>query len=213
MTSPQQAHAAVAPLASLTRRRLLKGVLWGSAAGLAVVAGGVAWLRRSPLDALPLPADIQYLSQAEYYLFERAITALLPTAGSSLVAPDQVPVLRHIDATMGLLDPAIRQELSVGLGLFDHAALLNHGCRFVDLEPAQMVAYFDRWSAGNTLQRTLASVVKQLVYVSYWRDPVTWPPIEFDGPVSDRWGIPSLGNTPLPTETDVNASQPRESFS
>lgn len=213
MTSAHQAEAAVAPLASLSRRRLLKGILWGSAGGLAVLAGGAAWLRRSPVDDLPLPAGIQHLSQAEYYLFASAIPALLPTAGSSLLTPEQVPVLQHIDATMGLLDPAIRKELGVGLGLFDHAALLGHGRRFVDLDVQQQVRYFDDWSVGNTLQRTLATVVKQLVYVGYWRDPLTWPAIGFDGPVTERWGIASLGNTPLPQETEHAASAAEEVLS
>lgn len=203
-TTKQQADAAVAPLAALSRRKLLKMALWGSA-GVAVVAGGsFALLRRSPLDAEPAPAHLKHLSASEYHLFRRAIEVLLPVEGTPLTPVEQVPVIDNIDHLMGLLDPAIRQELGAGLALFDNAAVFAglHGRRFVDLDDEAATRYFDRWSEGNTIQRTLSSVVKKFVYVSYWRDPATWGPIRFDGAVSDRWGIPSLGNAPLPVEAE-----------
>jgi hypothetical protein len=202
MTTKQQADAAVAPLAGLSRRKFLKTALWGAAGAAAVLGGGFAWLRRSPVDKLPAPAHLQHLSASEYHLFQHAITVLLPTDGTPLTPADQVPIIDNIDHLLGLLDPVIRKDLGAGLGLFDNAAVLSYGRRFVDLEQADAIRFFDNWSKGNTIQRTLSSVVKQFVYVSYWRDPATWGPIRFDGPVSDRWGIPSLGNTPLPVESE-----------
>lgn len=207
MTTQQQANAVVAPLAALSRRRFLKGALWGAGGVALVLGGGFAWLRRSPVDSLPVPEHLKHLSASEYHLFRRAIDVLLPVEGTGLTAVEQVPVLDNIDALMGLLEPSIRQELGMGLTLFDHAAVVVglHGRRFVDLDTAAALRYFDDWSVGNTVQRTLSSVVKKFVYVSYWRDPQTWPPIQFDGPVSDRWGLPSLGNTPLPNESQESA--------
>lgn len=196
------AQQAVAPLAELTRRRFLKTALWGTA-GLAVLAGGTfAVLRRSPLDSLPLPDDIRHLSAHEYQLFRRASEVLLPLEGTSLTPLEEVPVVRNVDRMMGLLPAHIRKDLGAGLALFDNAAVVSgwHGRRFVDLEADAARAYFDRWSEGNVIQRTLNTVIKQFVYVSYWREPDTWPPVAFDGPVSDRWGIAYLGNTPLPDE-------------
>ena len=203
MTTKQQADAAVAPLASLSRRKLLKAALWASAGTALAVAGGFAWLRRSPVDDSPVPDDLKQLSASEYHLFRRAITVLLPTDGTVLTPVTQIPVMANIDHLMTLVEPAIREELGVAFGLFDNAAVFSglHGKRFVDLDDEAALEYFDAWSAGNTLQRTLATVVKKFVYVSYWRDPATWPPIRFDGAVSDRWGIPSLGNSPLPDES------------
>ena len=128
---------------------------------------------------------------------------LLPLSGTRLASIDTVPVLHNIDAMMGLLSQSVRKELAAGLAVFDYAALVSgwHGKRFIDLDSNEAVAYFDRWSQGNSVQRALATVIKKFVYVAYWRDPATWPAIEFDGPVSDRWGLPSLGNTPMPNET------------
>lgn len=197
------AHQAAAPMAALSRRRFLKTALLGSA-GLAVLAGGTfAVLRRSPVDSMAVPDSIRHLSHSEYHLFRRATEVLLPVAGTPLTPLSEVPVLAHIDAMMGLLPAHLRKDVSAGLALFDNAAVVSgwHGRRFVDLEDNAAVAYFDRWSRGHVIQRTLNAVIKQFVYVSYWRDPKTWPPVDFDGPVSDRWGIAYLGNAPLPDES------------
>jgi hypothetical protein len=200
MNSPDHPVAALAPV---SRRRFLRWTLFGAASVTAVGAGVVAVLRRSPVDALAIPSSIRHLSASEYHLFARALPVLLPVQGTALPAVSEIPVLETIDSMIGMLAPGVRKELAAGLTLFDHGALVSgwHGKRFVDLDDEDVHAYFERWSRGNTIQKALATVVKKFVYVAYWRDPRTWPAIEFDGPVSDRWGIPSLGNTPLPVES------------
>ena len=189
-------------LAPVTRRRFLKYGFLGAAGLAAVAAGGFAVLRRSPLDAIDKPGHLVSLSQNEYHLFSRAIQVLLPLDGTQLTPLEQVPVIENIDHMLGLLPAHLRGDVGTGLGLFDNAAVLSgwHGRRFVDLDDQQAAAYFDAWSRGGTIQRALATLIKQFVYVSYWREPVTWPPVEFDGQVSDRWGIAYLGNAPLPVE-------------
>ena len=172
MTTKQRADAAVAPLAGLSRRKFLKTALWGAAGAAAVLGGSFAWLRRSAVDKLPAPDHLQHLSASEYHLFQRAIIVLLPTDGTPLTPAEQVPVIDNIDHLLGLVDPVIRKDLGAGLGLFDNAAVLSYGRRFVDLETADAIRFMDDWSQGNTIQRTLSSVVKKFVYVSYWRDPL-----------------------------------------
>ncbi|MDF1820829.1 MAG: hypothetical protein P1U64_04620 [Alcanivoracaceae bacterium] len=203
MTTRNQAADAVAPLAQVSRRRFVKTALWGTGAVLALAGGSFAILRRSPLDDVSKPASLVHLSAPEYHLFNRAIEVLLPIDDGGLTPVDQVPVMANIDHTMGLVDPAVREDIRIGLALFDNAAVVAglHGRRFVDLDRVDAIAYFDSWSRGNVLQKALQTVVKKFVYVSYWRDPATWPPVEFDGPVSDRWGIAYLGNAPLPDES------------
>lgn len=200
MNSPDHPVAALAPV---SRRRFLRWTLLGAASVTAVGAGVVAVLRRSPVDDMPVPDTLRHLSASEYHLFARALPVLLPVQGTALPAVSDIPVLETIDSMIGMLAPGVRKELAAGLTLFDHGALVSgwHGKRFVDLDDEAVHDYFERWSRGNTIQKALATVVKKFVYVAYWRDPRTWPAIEFDGPVSDRWGIPSLGNTPLPVES------------
>jgi hypothetical protein len=194
-------------LQSMTRRRFLRWTFYSIAAASACGVAALSWMKRSPLDQLPIPDGLHSLSASEYHLFRRAASVLLPTAGRNLAPLSDIPVLKNIDSMLALLTPAVRDELSIGLALFDHGALVSgwHGKRFVDLDDVQALDYFDRWAVGNTIQRTLATVVKKMVYVAYWRDPKTWPAIEFDGPVSDRWGLTSLGNTPLPTEQEARS--------
>lgn len=197
---PRQAAADVeATLAPLSRRRFLKTTLWATAGIVAVAAGGFAWLRRSPLDEMPVPADLKALSAGHYRFFHRMADLLLPTAGTAFVPVADIPVARHVDGLLAALDPAIRQQLATGLSLIDNAAVFSHGCRLVDLAPEAAQAYVNDWvNSGTMVKRALGAVVSRLVHTGYWMDERTWPALEFDGAVSARWGIPARGNQPLP---------------
>lgn len=209
-TPPSRAAAehAAAPVVSLSRRRFLRNGLIGAAGVLAFAGAGFAWLRRSPVDGEPVPAGIRHLSASEYHLLNRATSVLLPLAGTPLTPLSQVPVLANIDHMIGLLPAHIRKQVGTGLALFDNAAVVAgwHGRRFVDLEEAAAVRYFDQWSQGNSIQRALATLIKRFVYIAYWREPATWAPVEFDGPVSEKWGLAYLGNAPLPAESGGEAA-------
>ena len=191
----------------MARRRFLKWGLTGAAGVAAVAVGGFAVLRQSPLDSQSAPDWANGLSDTEYHLFDRARQVLLPVAGTRLLNSDLVPVVRNVQRTLSYLDPTTRKELGTGLGLFDNAAVFSHGCRFVDLEDEAARAFFDRWGEGSVIQRTLASVIKQLVYSAYWQDAATWPAVDFDGPVSEKWGLAYLGNAPLPEAPASDSSR------
>ncbi len=209
MKSPHSAPSVAAIWQQgMARRRFLKWGLLGSAGVAAVAAGGFAFLRRSPLDNQPAPEWATGLSAGEYHLFDRARQVLLPVEGTALTPSDQVPVVRNVQALLNNLDPATRKEMGTGLGLFDNAAVLSHGRRFVDLSDAEARAYFDSWGRASVIQRTLATVIKQLIYSAYWQEPATWAPTGFDGPVSDKWGLAYLGNAPLPADDALRAKQP-----
>lgn len=197
---PRKAAADVeAALAPFSRRRFLKTTLWVTAGMAAVAAGGFAWLRRSSLDDMPAPADLQALSADHYRFFHRMAELLLPTAGTAFVPVADIPVARHVDGLLAALDPAIRQQLATGLSLIDNAAVFSHGCRLVDLPPEAAQAYVNDWvNSGTMVKRALGAVVSRLVHTGYWMDERTWPSLEFDGAVSAKWGIPSRGNQPLP---------------
>ncbi|KGD65675.1 hypothetical protein Y5S_00899 [Alcanivorax nanhaiticus] len=191
----------------LARRQFLKWGLGSVATVAAVAAGGFALLRRSPRDAVSRPGWAADLSDDEFHLFDRAREVLLPVAGTALVDSAAIPVVQNIQRTLNYLDPVTRKELGAGLGLLDNIAVFTHGCRFVDLELPEARQMLDRWGEGGVLQRTLATVLKQLVYSAYWQDPQTWQPVEFDGPVSDKWGLSYLGNAPLPGPLEVSAQE------
>lgn len=205
MTQQHALRVAAALQQGVTRRRFLKWTLIGTTGMAAVAAGGFALLRQSPLDRRPKPDWAEGLSRQEFHLFDRARVVLLPTQGTGLMPTDRVPVVRNVQRTLDFIDPATRKDLAMAFTLFDNAAVFRHGMRFVDLTNDQARDWFDQWGAGNTLQRTLATVVKQLTYSAYWRDESTWAAVEFDGPVSEKWGLAYLGNAPMPEQDDPEA--------
>jgi hypothetical protein len=162
-------------------------------------AGGFALLRRSPHDREPVPGGVAHLDAASYHLFRQLGLVLLPTAGTGLFPADQVPVAEHVDGILEALAPEVRKQLFVGLALFDNAAVFSHGRRLVDLSPEQARAYVESWVDSDSLtQRTLGLVASKLTHTAYWMDARTWPAVEFDGPVSKKWGLVPRGNQPLP---------------
>ncbi|MDP2228890.1 MAG: gluconate 2-dehydrogenase subunit 3 family protein [Moraxellaceae bacterium] len=195
----QAARDVTDALAPLSRRRFLKTALWATAGLTAVLAGGFAVLRRSPLDTAPVPAGLRYLTASQYQLFNRLAHVLLPTDGTALFPAEQVPVAAHIDAILGTLEPEVREQLGMGLALFDNAAVAGHWKRFVDLDDAAALAYVNDWLNASAMpKRAIGFVVSKLTHTGYWLDERTWPAIEFDGAVTKKWGISSRGNQPLP---------------
>lgn len=189
----------VAALAPLSRRRFLKTGLLVTAGATAALAGGFALLRRSPRDAVVAPAGLKHLKPAHYQLFARLAEVLLPTTGTALLPAGKVPVVANVDAILGALEPSVRQQLAMGLSLFDNAAVLGHWKRFVDLPDDEARAYVSDWVNSDVMpKRAIGFVVSKLTHTGYWMDERTWPAIEFDGAVTKKWGIPSRGNQPLP---------------
>lgn len=178
-------------LAPLSRRAFLSGAAAGAALGLAACT-----------RSAPAPAGAKHLTGDEHALFTRLLPVFLPTAGTHLVAPTAVPTMANIDGFFGRFPAKLRNDLGIALKLFDYGALVIgwHFKRFVSLDTAAAEQYCIRWESGNTVQRGVFGALKQIIYVSYWREPATWPPIGYEGPVSARYGLPRLGNAPLPTE-------------
>lgn len=195
-------HPAAPEIRALSRRRFLKTALVVSAAGAAVLGGTFAFLARSPKDKLPKPAGIQALSDSEYHLFAAVCAVSLPGEGNAqgLVPWTQLPVLANIDRLIAGVPAHARGDVTKAFGLFDNAAIVSgwHGKRFVDLPPAEALAYLAAWGEGNKIQRAISNLVRKVAYISYWREAGTWPAIGFDGPVLEKWGLERYGNAPLP---------------
>ena len=130
------------------------------------------------------------------------MAVLLPVSEFGLTPVKDVPVLENIDRLVGRLDPRVRKDFGTGLQLFEYGALVIgwNFARFTNLAPAAAEAYCARWQSGGEIQRGLFGALKQIVCMSYWREAATWPPIHYDGPVTKRYGLPRLGNAPLPAE-------------
>lgn len=205
MTTPRRPPDSRVELAAiesgLSRRSFLRTTLWFGVAATAAAAGGFAWLRRSPADALPLPAGIRHLSATHYQLVDKLARVILPVAGTDLPALTQVPVAARVDRLLDGLRPDIRQQLFMGFTLFDNLSVLSggHYGRYVDLPDDAAAAYLDRWMNSSLYPlRAIASAAARLVKTGYWTDTATWAALGYPGPVTRVRGIPALGNAPLP---------------
>ena len=185
-------------LAPLNRRGFLK-------AGLAASLTAGSLLTWGCSADIPTNAALNHMTASQQQLFQRLVDLLLPQTTNKLTPATQIPVLANINTLFGMLDPSVHNDLSMAIGLFDYGSLVlgGHFRRFGKLDDAAALSYIESWQGGNSIQRGVVSTLKKLVYASYWRDETTWGPLDFDGPVSERWGLPSLGNAPLPMGENV----------
>jgi len=195
-------HPADAEIRALSRRRFLKTALFVSAAGAVAMGGTLALLSRSPTDGQRKPAGIVAMSDSEYALFAAVCVASLPGEDNAhgLVPWTHVPVLQNIDHLVAGIPPHARGDVTAAFALFDHAPIVSgwHGKRFVDLDVASAREFLDAWNHGGEIQRAVSNLVRKLAYIAYWREAVTWPAIQYDGPVMARWGLVRYGNAPMP---------------
>ncbi|HVL02313.1 MAG TPA: twin-arginine translocation signal domain-containing protein [Dongiaceae bacterium] len=199
MNHPDKQHLSSDQIAQqlgpYSRRRFLKGSV-----AVAMATSTVLTLGCGSPD--PVQPDLKALSPTQQQLFARLTSVLLPTAGTTLFPVEQTPVLRNLDHLFEGLDEKVRGDLGGAIGLFEYGSLVLGGyfSRFSKLSDTDAVAYIESWQNGNSIQRGIITTLKKLVYASYWREESTWVAVDYDGPVSERWGIPSLGNAPLPAE-------------
>lgn len=179
----------------MNRRAFLK-------AGLVTAIGTSTLLTMGCSSEAPFDSGLKVLTPSQQALFARLVDVLLPTQGTAMADTRSVPVLANVDHLLAGLEPKVREDLGAAMMLFEYGSLVlgGHFSRFTRLDDADAIAYIEDWQHGNTIQRGVAATLKRLVYASYWRDEKTWAPVDYDGPVTVRWGLPSLGNAPLPAE-------------
>lgn len=147
-----------------------------------------------------LPAGITVMNESEHAVFLRLLAVSLPTEGSMLLPPAQLPVMQTLDgALLATMAPHILQGLKGGIKYFDEGPLARYGKRFTELSDADATRFCDDWAdAAEAPHRALVMGLKKLVCLAYWANPPTWAPLGYDGPVSRKWGLKSLGNAPMP---------------
>lgn len=179
----------VAAIARLHRRDFLRFAGATAATGL---AGGI--------QAAP-PDGVKFINEAEASVFAKLAQVVLPVAGSPLVPWTPDGLLQTLDAALlGTMEPHILEGLKGGVKYFDEGPMATYKNRFTLLSDADATQFCDEWGNSNEpAQRGLAMGLKKLVQLSYWANPATWAPLEYDGPMTQRLGIKRLGNAPLPT--------------
>lgn len=147
-----------------------------------------------------LPEGVRVMSASEHAVFARLLAVMLPTEGSTLLPAAEVPVMQTLDAALlATMAPHILQGLKGGIRYFDEGPMARYGKRFTELSDTDAARFCDEWAdAPEAPHRALAMGLKKLVGLAYWANPPTWAPLGYDGPVSHKWGLKSLGNAPMP---------------
>ena len=178
-------------IAPFSRRSFLKGsVLLGVGTTMALTLGCATETQQQHV----------FLSNDDAEVLAKLIKIMFPE-DAALHSVNDIPMMQNIDSLMGFVDEDLRNDLSAGTKLFNYGAIVMglHLTTFTNLDVRDAERYVNDWQSGGEIQRGLLSGLKKLIYTAYWRDPKTWAAVDFDGPVSDKWGLESLGNTPMPT--------------
>lgn len=191
-TNPARVTRALAAAGRLDRRDFLK-----FAAGLGAVA--TCGLPSATL-AVASPSALRHIDAAQYKVFHRLMVISLPVEGTALAQLADIPVMQTLDAALlAGMEPHELAGLKDGVALFENGPVQTYRKPFSALSDKDAAAFCDAWANdADPLRRGLVTALKKLVALSYWANPPTWAGLGYDGPVSDRWGLKSIGNAPMP---------------
>lgn len=186
--------AFLADLEPLSRRRFLMTGLQVTAA----VGALLALPSRVRAEEGDKPAaGAQTLSELEYRVFDKLRVVMLPATKYGLPSSTEIPVMQNLDVWVGKLNKRTRLLVRWGVRTLEYGSLYRFS-RFSAMSDERAARHAHRWQRGNVLQRGVMSSLKMLVTLSYWQDTRTWPALQYDGPVTEKWAIRRLGNAPLP---------------
>lgn len=182
----------LAGLEPLSRRRFLVMGVRATAASAALLT-----LPSQVIAASSVPPGITNLSDLEYRVFNKLRAVMLPTQKYGLPSTDEVPVMQNLDEWIGKLNQRSRLLVKVGVQTLEYGPVWSFS-RFSRMSDARATKHAHSWQTGNVLQRGVMSSLKMLITLSYWQDIRTWPSLQYDGPVTEKWGIRRLGNASMP---------------
>lgn len=201
--------AVLAGLEPFGRRGFLRAAL---VVGTTVLAGCANLLGRKPEVAPATVADAQAtgtpelagadqsLRPDERAVFEKLIRVIMPVEQQGWLDTQTIPVIQNIESMVRAMPPFIRERMNLAITGFDTGSILLSFKfrRFSALSDEEALAYVNAWHNGTFIQRGAITSLKVLVCVNYWRDQRAAAKIDYDGPVTEKWGVPRLGNQPLP---------------
>ncbi len=148
-----------------------------------------------------VPKGVKHMTLNEYKVFQRLIDAHMPTAGTQLPNPAELPVMQTLDAALlAGMAPHVLAGLKGGIEFFDAGPQSSfNNKRFTELSDSEARAFCDAWANADTpAKRGIVVGLKKLAGLAYWSNPKTWPAVGYDGPATKGTDTPSYGNAPLP---------------
>lgn len=195
---PAPLRQAIAAIDRMGRRDFLKGTACaiGGGAFIGLVGTGGAQAKAT------MPEGLRFMVPAGYAVFHRLMEVSLPVAGTTLAPLSEIPVMQTLDAALlGSMSAAERDGLALGLDMFENGPNAVYGKPFTQLSTQEAEQFCDQWASSDDAgQRGLVTALKKLVALSYWANPPSWAALGYDGPVSEKWKLKSIGNAPMPAE-------------
>lgn len=197
--------AVLAGLEPFGRRRFLR---YSLLAGTTVLAGCANLFGKKTPEVAEV-AEVQpaaavgaehALTPAERAVFEKLTRVIMPVGDHGYLDTQTIPVIESLDTMVRGMPPFIRERLNLAVTAFDTGSILLsfRFRRFSTLSDEEALKYVDAWHEGTFIQRGAITSLKVLVCVNYWRDQRAAAKIHYDGPVTEKWGVPRLGNQLLP---------------
>ncbi len=174
-------------MVSFSRRRLAQML----GASLLPIGGVIAVVRSTGYE-LPLVrrGRLVVLSASEFSVLD-AVARRMCAAPAELVAPsvDDVDVVGFIDRFVATMNETIRTDLFRFLSVLEQLCplLIGSVTRFSKLDPQSQDSVLAKLEAHDDgLLRGAFSGLKALIFMGYYRDPLTWPLLRYDGPTIAR---------------------------
>lgn len=182
---------AIQAMEGMDRRSFMKAL--AATGGLAAIGLGGPVLAAAP-------KGFKFMGPSEAAVFRRLMEVSLPVAGTPLAQLADIPVLATLDAALlGAMEPHVLEGLKAGVKMFEEGPVKDYGKPFSALGDKEARAFCDAWgNSADMDRRGLVTGLKKLVALSYWANPPTWAALGYDGPVSAKWGLKSIGNAPMP---------------
>ena len=183
-------------VAELSRRGFLRA---GAVVGT-VLASGVFGIKDAlAADVKELPSSIRFLTPTEYRVMDKIREVFFAAEKYNMPTSVEIPVIENIDVMVGRLSKAVRSNIGLAVQVFEYSPGYKLK-RFSSMSDEDARAYLEKWQTGLSFQRGLVTTLKAVIGLGYWRDQRTWSSLEYDGPVTVKWGIKKLGNAPLPKD-------------
>ena len=176
--------ATAPPGTAIPRRKWLGSLLIGGT--LAAVGGAVALLRTTGYETLPGAAPLRVLAAWQYAVVRAAARRIVAAdRAEGVPSPDEVGVAEFVDGYLVEMRPSMRRDVFHLLRYIEQLAPIGSGFRrrFTELSPSEQdevlialeASRFDQLRAGF-------QAMKSLVMMGYYRDPRTFPILDYAGP-------------------------------
>lgn len=164
----------------IDRRRFLKR----TAGGVALL--GIGSLLPAGCTRYPKPpTHLRFLDPREYAIINAVAERLLGAAGAIGSEPNQIDVGANVDAAVAAWDNEAQGQLRTMLRVFEHGTYLFdlRRKRFTRLTVAEQDQYLAGWMNSTLgVRRVVFRALKLLVAVGFYREPLAWTRIGYDGP-------------------------------